>query len=114
MPSLVKVSDQAKLFSSILRNDSGLIGSDPRSVSDINQNKGGLATVYRTFDDGYIVRAMTPADIDIVVEWFSHIESIARCHLAIVLAVFPPGPGFYIGELDGEVTSCIWSRLSSF
>ena len=72
-------------------------------MSDINRNKGESATVYRTFEDGYVVRAMTPSDIDIVVGWNSGMGSISHHNLATALAVFPPGPGFYIGELDGEV-----------
>ena len=72
-------------------------------MSDINRNKGESATVYRTFEDGYVVRAMTPSDIDIVVGWYSGMGSISPYDLATALAVFPPGPGFYIGELDGEV-----------
>ena len=72
-------------------------------MSDINRNKGESATVYRTFDDGYVVRAMTPSDIDIVVGWYSGMGSVSHHDLATALAVFPPGPGFYIGELDGEV-----------
>ena len=49
------------------------------------------------------MRAMTPSDIDIVVGWNSSESSISPLDLATALAVFPPGPGFYIGELDGEV-----------
>ena len=59
--------------------------------------------MYRTFEDGYVVRAMTPSDIDIVVGWWHGTVSVSHHDLATALAVFPPGPGFYIGELDGEV-----------
>ncbi|KAI0242982.1 hypothetical protein LSAT2_009682 [Lamellibrachia satsuma] len=74
-------------------------------VSNINRNKGESATVYRTFEDGYVVRAMTPSDIDIVIGWYSGVGSVSNHDLATALAAFPPGPGFYIGELDGEVVA---------
>ncbi|KAI0239974.1 hypothetical protein LSAT2_009317, partial [Lamellibrachia satsuma] len=77
-------------------------GVDASPVSVINRNNDESATVYRTFEDGYVVRAMTPSDNDIVVRWFSDGVSLSPHDLDTALAVFPPGPGFYIGELDGE------------
>ncbi|KAI0209225.1 hypothetical protein LSAT2_006114 [Lamellibrachia satsuma] len=85
-------------------------GVDVSPVSDINRNKGEPATVYRSFEDGYVVRAMTPSDVDIVVGWYSGMGSISPHDLATTLAVFPPGPGFYIGELDGEVIRLVGGR----
>ena len=66
--------------------------------------------MYRSYDDGYVVRAMTPTDIDVVVEWYSHMGSISRYDLATTFASFPPGRGFYIGELDGEVGRVFYPR----
>ncbi|KAK2160125.1 hypothetical protein NP493_1667g00001 [Ridgeia piscesae] len=46
---------------------------------------------------------MTPTDFHVVVEWYGDMGSTSRYDLATTFASFPPGRGFYIGELDGEV-----------
>ena len=77
------------------------------TVNDINQNKGPV--VFKVYDDGYIVRGMTPEDAKIVQEWYSGMGVISPYDLDVVLASFPPGGrGFYIGEYQGVVvSSCV-------
>ena len=62
--------------------------------------------VYKTYDDGYIVRSMTPEDGKIVQMWYTGMGKISRYDLDVCLEVFPPEKkGFYIGEFDGQVVA---------
>ena len=61
--------------------------------------------MFKEYDDGFIVRAMTPADAQIVQKWYEGMGKISRYDLDTCLGIFPRGHGFYIGELDGEVIS---------
>ena len=59
--------------------------------------------MFKEFDDGFKVRAMTLSDARIVQKWYEGMGKISLYDLDTCLAVFPRGDGFYIGELDGEV-----------
>ena len=64
--------------------------------------------IYRRFDDGFIVRSMTPDDARIVQHWWAECESLvlSTYDLDIALRVFPASArAFYIGEINGEVVA---------
>ncbi len=47
-------------------------------------------------------------DDNYVKSWFHRYKGmgiISKADLDVCLAVYPPGPGFYVGELDGEVVA---------
>ena len=46
---------------------------------------------------------MRRSDARKVQEWYSTMAHISHHDLDIALSVYPPGPGFYVGELDGQV-----------
>jgi len=63
-------------------------------------------TIFKTFEDGYIVRRMLPKEASIVQKWFSQIGTVSRYDIDIALSVFPSNSqGFYIGEYEGEVVA---------
>ena len=64
--------------------------------------------MFRTYDDGFIVRGMTSSDAKIVQNWYTGMGTISRYDLDVALRSFPPGRGFYIGEYEGVVVaSCV-------
>jgi len=66
------------------------------------------AEVFKTYDDGYRVRAMTSSDAKIVENWYAQMGTLSPYDLDVTLRVFPRGRGFYIGEYEGKVVaSCI-------
>jgi GNAT superfamily N-acetyltransferase len=63
-------------------------------------------TIYRTYDDGYVVRSMRPDDATIVQSWYCGMGIISRHDLNTALQVFPASSrGFYIGEFEGRVVA---------
>ena len=64
-------------------------------------------TVYRTYDDSFIVRSMRSEDSAIVQRWFTDYGiTISQLDLDITLSVFPASlKGFYIGEYQGQVVA---------
>ena len=64
--------------------------------------------MYKVYDDGYIVRAMTSSEVPIVHQWCTDLGAVSRYDLDVALRSFPPGRGFYIGEYEGVVVaSCV-------
>jgi len=64
------------------------------------------ATVYRKYDDGYVVRSMTLQDAAVVRSWYITRKVISKYDLDITLSVFPSSlRGFYIGEFEGQVVA---------
>ncbi|KAK2150014.1 hypothetical protein LSH36_427g03066 [Paralvinella palmiformis] len=64
--------------------------------------------VFKTYEDGYIVRSMTPSDAQIVQKWYIGMGTVSRYDLEVALRIFPRGRGFYIGEYEGTVVaSCV-------
>ena len=61
--------------------------------------------VFKTYEDGYVVRAMTPSDGKIVQKWYSALGNISRYDLDVALNTYPRGRGFYIGEYEGKVVA---------
>ena len=70
---------------------------------DVNKNE--RPQVFKEFDDGFKVRAMTLSDARIVQKWYEGMGKISLYDLDTCLTVFPRGGGFYIGELEGEVVA---------
>ena len=61
--------------------------------------------IYKTWDDGFVVRRMTSADAKVVQKWYGALCPTA-CDLDIVLETYPTEEkGFYIGEYGGEVVA---------
>ncbi len=48
---------------------------------------------------------MTPGDVKVVQKWFSDFAILSAHDLDTVLQVFPPSPGFYIGEYEGNAVA---------
>ncbi len=55
---------------------------------DINENKSPM--VFKRYDDGYIVRRMTPQDARIVQEWYGGMGIGSKYDLDITLNSYPP------------------------
>lgn len=72
-------------------------------MADVNSDK--KPEVFKTYDDGYIVRAMTSADGRIVQKWYSSLGNVSRYDLDVVLSTYPRGRGFYVGEYKGVVVA---------
>ena len=70
---------------------------------DVNTNENPL--IFKEYEDGYKVRAMTPSDARIVQKWYEGMGKISNYDLDTCLNVFPRGHGFYIGEYEGEVVA---------
>jgi GNAT superfamily N-acetyltransferase len=66
--------------------------------------------VFKTYDDGYIVRAMTSSDAKIVQNWYAGMGAISQYDLDVPLRVFPRGREFYIGEYEGTVVAS-WVQI---
>ena len=70
--------------------------------------------VFRRYDDGFIVRSMTPSDAHIVQRWYGGMGHVSKYDLDVTLSVYSAGEGFYIGELDGVVIASAiripWSK----
>ena len=66
--------------------------------------------VFKTYDDGYIVRAMTSSDAKIVQKWYAGMGAISQYDLDVPLRVFPRGREFYIGEYEGTVVAS-WVQI---
>lgn len=63
-------------------------------------------TIYRRYDDGYIVRSMGRDDAAVVQGWYSTMGIVSKHDLDITLSVFPSSlKGFYIGEFEGRVVA---------
>lgn len=61
--------------------------------------------IYKRWDDGFVVRKMTPNDTSVVQEWFAAICPTS-CDLEVAVRAYPPDTtGFYVGELDGEMVA---------
>ena len=71
--------------------------------TDINKNK--TTHIFKTYDDGYIVRAMKPSDARIVQQWYTGMGKISAYDLDTCLSIYQGGNGFYIGEYNGEVVA---------
>ena len=69
------------------------------------------ARLYKTYDDGYMVRDMTDEDEKIVVKWYCDLvinDGIGVNDVAWVKSIFSGRPGCYIGEYQGKVVaSCV-------
>jgi len=66
----------------------------------------GPVTVYRKYDDGYVVRSMTLEDVAVVRSWYVARKVISKYDFDITLSVFPSSlRGFYIGEFEGQVVA---------
>ena len=61
-------------------------------------------TIYKTWDDGFIVRSMTEEDAKIAQQWYSKICPTS-CDLQVALKSTLYDGGFYIGEYKGEVVA---------
>jgi GNAT superfamily N-acetyltransferase len=63
-------------------------------------------TIYRQYDDGYIVRSMTHEDASVVQRWYAGMGTVSQFDLNVALSVFPASMrGFYIGEFEGKVVA---------
>ena len=70
------------------------------AMSDVN-----VPVVYRKYDDGFLVRSMTPADVEIVLKFWSD-NYVTTRGLGTVLGLHAPGShGFYVGEFDGRIVA---------
>ena len=69
--------------------------------------------VFKRWKDGYSVRSMTPEDAKLVQQWICDRFYAISFDLELIMDVYPRIPGFYIGEIDGEVVaSCVWVRCA--
>ena len=70
------------------------------------------ARVYKTYDDGYMVRDMTDEEGKIVLKWFCDMvvirDGMPVNDIPWVKSIFSGRPGCYIGEYQGKVVaSCV-------
>ncbi|ELU05635.1 hypothetical protein CAPTEDRAFT_229006 [Capitella teleta] len=61
--------------------------------------------IFKKWDDGYIVRSMTTEDAKQVQRWYADLGTTSRYDLEVIMSTWPRIPGFYIGEIDGEIVA---------
>ena len=73
-------------------------------------------TVYRRYDDGFEVRAMTVDDIEHIVKFYMNVGIIvSRFDLQIALKSFPATErGFYVGTIDDRVVGAFVGKSGIF
>jgi GNAT superfamily N-acetyltransferase len=77
------------------------------SASNETATVDAPVTVYRRYDDGYIVRSMTRQDSITLQRWYAALVIGSKYDLDVALSAFPASSrGFYIGEFQGEIVAC--------